>query len=327
MTTPAPRDDLLVSLCFADSVPDEETLARLKALTTRLTARFRYWEILLIADADAAGDYDRLIAETPNIRLLKVRRGMPFYRRRAAAASEAIGDVVVLAAIEELPALDLVEMIEAAEAGGSIVIGRRNRPSLINPALQALGGGAGFRVDSRDMLTAAYPRTLLNRLLAHPDKLLALRFPPDDHSIPVVWRMGGKAAAPARSLREVGRRFNLIQRLLVSSAPRVLTLVALLSLAVVVSALAFAVYAVVVWLTLPSTQPGWLTTSLVLSLTAFFLGCAIFGLSVGLQNVIEALTNDLGDDIVDERSSVDLFGQVMQELNVEVDAERRIGGA
>lgn len=327
MTAASPRDDLLVSLCFADSVPDAETLARLKTLTAQLAARFRYWEILLIADADSAADYDRLMAETPNIRLLKVRRGTPFYRRRAAAASEAIGDVVVLAAIEELAALDLVEMIETAEAGGSIVIGRRNRPSLINPALQALGGGAGFRVDSRDMLTAAYPRTLLNRLLAHPDKLLALRFPPDDHSIPVVWRIGGKAAAPARSLREVGRRFNLIQRLLVSSAPRVLTLVALLSLAVVLSALAFAVYAVVVWLTLPSTQPGWLTTSLVLSLTAFFLGCAIFGLSMGLQNVIEALANDLADDIVDERSSVDLFGQVMQELNVEVDAERRIGGA
>lgn len=325
MTPTTPRDDLLVSVCFAEAVSDADTLAQLTNLTVQLTERFRYWEILLIADADAAWNFDPLLAKTPNIRLLKVRRGTPFYRRRAAAASEAIGDVVVLGSIDELAALDIVAMIETAEGEASIVIGRRNRQSLINPALKALGGSAGFRVDSRDMLTAAYPRTLLNRLLAHPDRLLALRFPPDDHSIPVVWRTSRAVSAPARSFLEVGRRFNLIQRLLVSSAPRVLTLVALLSLAVIPSALAYAIYAVVVWLVLDTTQPGWLTTSLVLSLTALFLGFAIFGLSMGLQNVIEAVASDLSDDIVDERSSVDLFSQVMQELNVEIDAGRDAG--
>jgi hypothetical protein len=77
----------------------------------------------------------------------------------------------------------------------------------------------------------------------------------------------------------------------------------------------------VVWLTLP-TQPGWFTTSIVLSLTAFFLGCAILGLSMGLQKVIELLSGEANEDIVDEQASGDLFGQVMQELNVEIDTDR-----
>jgi hypothetical protein len=98
----------------------------------------------------------------------------------------------------------------------------------------------------------------------------------------------------------------------------VLTVVSLLSLAVVFAGVAFAIYAVVVWATLKTIQPGWFTTSLVLSLTAAFLGVAIFGLSIGLQKVIEALISDAGDDIVDERSTVDMFDQAMKELNVEI---------
>lgn len=311
------RDDILVSVCFAEARGGTETLVALRDLATRMAASFRYWELVLIADADAG--FDTLMRELPNVRLLKVRHGAPFYRRRAAAASEAIGDVVVLAAVDELEALDIVEMVETAEASGSIVIGRRGRGSLLNPALRALGGSAGFRVDARDMLTAAYPRTLLNRLLAHPDRLLALRFPPADHSLPVHWREANGGAGPRRQLQEVGRRFNLVQRLMVSSAPTVLSLVVVLSLLVILSSLAFSAYAVVVLLT-STPEPGWFTTSIVLSLTAFFLGCAILGLSMGLQKVIELLSGEVGEDIVDEQASGDLFGQVIQELNVEVGA-------
>lgn len=315
------RDDLLVSVCFAEVRPDAATLAVLKALAARIATRFRYWELLLVADADAAAGFAPLMGVLPNVRLLKVRHGAPFYRRRAVAATEAIGDIVVLSSVDELDSLDLLEMIEAAEAAGSIVIGRRRSNTLLNPALRALGGGAGFRVDARDMLTAAFPRTLLNRLLAHPDRLLALRFPPADHGIPVLWRDAAGGVASRRELQEIGRRINLIQRLMVSSAPRVLSLVSVLSVLVILSSLAFSVYAVVVWLTMP-TQPGWFTTSIVLSLTAFFLGCAILGLSMGLQKVIELLSGEANEDIVDEQASGDLFGQVMQELNVEIDTDR-----
>jgi hypothetical protein len=111
---------------------------------------------------------------------------------------------------------------------------------------------------------------------------------------------------------------GVVQKLLVSTAPRALTLVSLLSLVVVFAALAYAIYAVVIWLTLASVQPGWFTISLMLSMTAAFLGIALFGLSIGVQKLIEMLSNDVADDIVEECSAVDMFGQAMNELNVEI---------
>ncbi|WP_198402520.1 hypothetical protein [Rhodobacter sp. CZR27] len=317
MTPTSRREDIFVSVCLPDLPATREAAAGLQRLCGDIAARFRYWEVLLTVPADGAEAYEPLMARIGNIRLLKLRHGTPFYRRRVAGAAEAIGDVVVLTAIDEQPDLDLPAMIEAAAAASAIVIGRRRSRSAMNPLLEALGHSAGFRVSARSMLTAAYPRTLLNKLLAHPDPQLALRFPPMDQALPVLWQTA-TARRRHRMFGDLGRKLGLVQKLLVSSAPRVLALVALLSLLVAGGSLALAVYAVVVWLTFSAVQPGWFTLTLALSLTALFLSIAIFGLSIGVQKMIESLSGALGEDILDERSSVDLFGQVMKELNVEV---------
>lgn len=318
------REDIFVSVCFADVWPSESYLAELANLSKALTAKYRYCEILVVAFAGATVDYQPLISQVANVRLLMVRPGTPFYRRRSAVASEAIGDIVVLASIDEQPTINIIEMIELADVKGSIVIGRRSKAGLMNPTLRALGRSGGFRVDMRDMLTACYPRALLSKLLTHPDRQLALRFPPADASLPVIWQPGCEGCDRSRSFRELGRRLSMVHKLLVSSAPRVLALVSLLSLLVVFVALAFAIYVVVVWSILATIQPGWFTTSLVLSLTAAFLGGAVFGLTIGLQKVIESLSGDQIDEIVDERGSVDMFDQAMKELNVEISADPSI---
>ncbi|WP_420024646.1 hypothetical protein ACN9JG_21695 (plasmid) [Cereibacter azotoformans] len=314
---PIRREDIFVSVCIADFPASEAAAADLQRLCAAISARFRYWEVLLTVPADRAEACEALMACVANIRLLKVRHGTPFYRQRVAAAAEAIGDVVVVAAIEERSELDMPAMIETAAATGAIVIGQRRSRSPLNPLLEALGHSAGFRTSTRNMLTAAYPRTLLNRLLAHPDPQLALRFPPADPALPVLWQKAAGLLRPC-PLCGLGRKLGLVQKLLVSTAPRVLALVGLLSLAVALASLALALYALVVWLTFSDVQPGWFTLTLALSLTATFLSVAIFGLSLGLQKMIEGQSGGLGEDILDERSSVDLFGQVMTELNVEV---------
>ncbi len=314
---PAIRDDIFVSVCCADVTDMAVAGAALGALAGKLAAVFRYWELLLIISDILPEADEAALARLPNVRLLKIRHGTPFYRRRVAVASEAIGDIVVLAAIEELPVLDIVAMIDRAAQAGSIVAGKRANTTMFAPILRALGRGAGFRVNTDDMLTQAYPRTVLNRLLAHPDRQLALRFAPADRGIAVIAQPSDGDIA-TRSLRELGRRLSLIQRLLISAAPAVLTAVSLLSLLVAVVAVVFAIYAVIVWATLAGVQPGWFTTSLAISLTAAFLGVAIFGLSIGLQKLIEVLQSGPVDDIIGEASAVDLYGQVMHELNVEV---------
>lgn len=316
------REDIFVSVCFADVEPGADNAGALRSLSARLDARYRYWEILIITSADVAQDCEYLLSEVPNLRLLKARNGTLYYRRRVAVASEAIGDAVLLTSVDELSAFDPIELIETAMARGAIVIGRCNRRSAMNPALKALGRSAGFRVDARDMLTAAYPRTLLNRILAHPDRQLGLRFPPVDSAIPILWHTAAaESSRRGRSFKEFGRRLSLIQKLLVSSAPIVLTILALSSLVVVLCSIAFTFYAVTVWLALETVQEGWFTTSIILSLTAAFLGSMGFGMSIGLQKMIELLTSDVIDDITDERSAVDMFGQVIHELNVDVEEQ------
>jgi hypothetical protein len=323
MNLAAPRDDLLVSIGIAEAEAGEAALSMLTALASDLSVRFRYWELLIVTDVDKAGSYDRVLETIANVRLLKVRPGTSPYRRRVAIAGEAIGDVVVISTLDEIPSLAIVSMIERARESGAMVVGRRRSTVLLNAPFRALGASAGFRVDARDMLTTAYPRTVLNKLLNHPDPQLALRFPPNDNSITVLGQpiLDTASARHRRSLRDSGRRVAMLQKLLVGSAPRVLGLVWSLAFLVAIVAVAFVIYAAAVWLVKEDVQPGWLTTSLALGLTAFFLGCAVFGLSIGLQKVIDLLSADLADDVVDEITSVDLFREVFDELNVEQDQE------
>jgi hypothetical protein len=316
----APRDDVFVSVCFADDADTAKLLSRLEPLADALTAAFRYWEILIAVSEDADDDSDSILTRIANVRVLTMRRATPFYRRRVALTSEAIGDVVALCALGELAYLDVIDMIRTAADQDSIVIGCRRRKSLLTPLLRVLGRTAGFRVTAEDMLTAVWPRTILNQLLDHPDRELALRFPPADQALPVV-RRRASATGSGRSTRDLGRRLSLIQCLLVSSAPIVLSMVAILSLLVVLSAGIFVMYALTVWLFLPAVQPGWFTTTLVISLTSGFLGAAIFGLAIGLQSIIDILRDRRMDDIVKERGATDLFGTVLRELNVEVATE------
>lgn len=321
MTSPAPRDDLLVSIGIAESVADGTTFAILSELARHLAAHFRYWELLLVADVDKTSSYVSLLDAIPNIRLLKVRPGTSPYRRRVAIAGEAIGDVVLISVVGEIPQLPIASMIEKAEQSGAMIVGRRRSAVLLNAPFRALGASAGFRVDSSDMLTMAYSRTVLNKLLNHPDPELALRFPPIDDGITVLRQeaLEGVSVRYSPSLRHTRRRLGMLQKLLVGSAPRVLGFVASMALLVSVAAIAFIAYALVIWFAKEDVQPGWLTTSLVLGLTALFLGCAIFGLSIGLQKLIDLLSADLADDVIDEITSVDLFREVFEELNIEQD--------
>ena len=321
MTLAASRDNLLVSIGIAELDADDASLAILSALAGQLAGRFRYWELLIVTDVDQAGSYRAILETIPNIRLLKVRHGTSVYRRRVAIAGEAIGDVVMISTIDDIPQLPILAMLERAEESGAMIVGRRRAPALLNAPFRALGASAGFRVDARDMSTTAYSRTMLSKLLNHPDPELALRFPPLDDSVRVLEEAALDGAAPRRrpSLEHAGRRVAMLQKLLVGSAPRVLGLVASLALLVAIAAISFVIYAVLVWIMLDKVQPGWLTTSLVLGLTAFFLGCAIFGLSIGLQKLIDLLSADVADDVVDEITSVDLFREVFDELNIEQD--------
>ena len=321
---PAPnrREDLLVSVCVPQIDGTMAAFAELRQLAEQLDAAYRFWELVLVATPEEAVALTPLVGEISNLKLLKVRQGTGFYRRRVVAADEAIGDIVAVIAMGELSALDIPALAAAAWDGDRVMIAERSatgaRERMLSHLLRRLGAGAGFSVAAADMQTMAFPRTQLNRVLGHPDPELALRFLPRDDGLRV-GRVVAGGAVP-RSSHRVGQRTRLVHALLINLAPWLLLYVSLASALLALMGLVYAIYAVIAWAVLPEVQPGWLTISLMLSMTACFLGCAIFGLSLGLQHVLSRLDRDTPDDVVGEVTEVDLFGQVARDLNVQIEA-------
>jgi acetolactate synthase regulatory subunit len=317
------REDVLVSICFSDLVESKENLELLRIVADQIAKRYRFWEILLVVSAGDASNFAPLLSWAGNIRVLKVRRHADFYRRRTVAANEAIGDIVVLASPEEMPYVNLTEMIDAAADSGDMVVARhagsRPRNLILEPVLRILGRSAGFRVSAQDMQTIAIPRPVLNQLLVRSDRQLALRFPPYDEGIPVRHAQSLMNKSDQRTFSDFARRLRLLQWLLVSSAPRILLYVSILSLSVTLIGILYAVYALTAWLLLDRLAEGWLTLSLMLSMTAVVNGAALLGVSLGLQQVLELLSRETLDDVVSEDGSTEVFSKVARDLNVAID--------
>jgi hypothetical protein len=319
------REDILVSVCFGDLPLDTDVFGAVANLARDLDARFRFREILIVAEQSRQEAYLPLVRRVDNLRLLIVRDGTPFYRRRVVAADEAIGDVVLMANAAELAYVDPIGMIErAADEQRAIlaVNGSGMYDRTLAAPLIALGQMAGFRVGLRDLRTLAAPRTLLNQLLAHPDPDLALRFPPRDARIPLAL---AEAAPDMPALREAGqwqRRTALLLKLLIYVAPRLLIAVTLASGMLAAMGFFYAFYAFGAWIVVDDLAPGWLTLSAMLSVTSVFLGVSIMGLSLGVQLLLARVSRDSIDEIASEVSRVDLFGQIASDLNVTLERDR-----
>lgn len=323
-STIKPRDDVLVSVCFGDLPDDSVAFNAIEALAEELETRFRFHEIIVVTEENLQEVYLPLISRVNNLRLFSVRDGTAFYRRRVIAAEEAIGDVVLLTSASELAGVDTLGMIERAADEQSAVLatrGSRITSRSIGTLLEFLGRMAGFKVSLQDLQTLALPRTLLNHLLAHPDPDLALRFPPRDLRVPLVL----VEVVPDITLpRDAGlrRRLLLLQKLLVHMAPRLLMAVTLSSTLMAVLGFSFGLYVLVIWMVQDNLAPGWLTLSTAMSMTAFFMGVSIMGLSLGLQQLLSRTYRDSLDGVAAEVNRVDLFGQVASDLNVEFERSR-----
>jgi hypothetical protein len=319
------REDVLVSACFGDLPADAGGFDAVEALARLLDSRFRFREIVVVAEESRKDAYLQLVRRVDNLRLLLVRDGTAFYRRRQIDADEAIGDVVLLAKASELPFVDPVGMIVRAADDQRAVLAIR-AIGIVDRILAAplvwLGRIAGFKVGLSYLQTLAVPRTLLNQLLAHPDPDLALRFLPRDVRVP----LGFVEAAPDMpDLRETGqvrRRLALLQKLLVYLAPSLLMAVTLASGTLAVLGFFYALYALGAWIMVEDLARGWLTLSAMLSLTAFFLGVSIMGLSLGLQQLLTRADRDGFDGVATEVSRFDLYSQVASELNIDLERER-----
>ena len=319
-----PREDVVVSACFSDVPPTKRAFEVIRNLAATLDTAYRFREIILVVEDDAREAFLPLVEQVSDLRLFVVRKGTEYYQRRVIAAEEAIGDLVLVGHIEEVARMDILAFLERAEASEAIAIAnnfkRRPVKDMVAWPFRALGKLAGFRVDPSDFQTIALPRTLLNPILAHDEPRLALRYPPRDPRLPVA---GFKVEANISSrgvLGDIARRAQLFQTLLVYLTPIILSVVAISSSVLTLVGLAYAAWIVGAVLLVERLADGWLTTNVMLAMSAIFMGVSTLGLSLGLQHLLKLHSRENASDLPEEVNRIDLFGKVASDLNVELEA-------
>lgn len=328
MSGPKLRDDILISVCFTDAYAPDTAVPQIAAIAEMLKNNYRYWEILVVNETGYDTALEEALITVPNVRYLSVVRGLDNSQRRVIAASEAIGDFVVITSVNEANSFDIPAMIDEAQDRNAVVLGQRKAMVMAEPFIAILGRASGFQASTRDMQTITIPRTVLNRLLNDANPVLALRFPPRDNSLTVLRRAPDvKGAVTVHESTWAARttsRSDLLLRMVTEAGPSLLSAVALFSAFMFVSAVLFAVYVVVIYLTKTDIAEGWTTLSLSISGMLAFLGAALFAICVTLRKAMEIIRGRTVDYLVAERSSVDLFESVSNALNVDTDGTEKL---
>lgn len=320
-----PREDVVVSVCFSELATTSLTFQTVRDVAATLDRAYRFREIILVVDDTQRADFLDLVRDVPNVRLFVVRRGTEYYDRRVMAAEEAIGDLVMIANVDEIAQLDVLAFLDNAEAENAVTMAfrplRRPVKRLLAWPFIALGKLAGFHSDPSDFQTIAAPRTLLNLLLAHDEPRLALRFPPRDPRLPVSWFRTERNVASRTAFLGMQRRAQLLQTLLVYLTPMILSLVLISSSVLTLLGLAYAAYIVGAVVLVDHLAPGWLTTNAMLAVSAVFMGMSTLGLSLGLQHLLKGQRRLKGALVPEEVNRIDLFHQVAFDLNVELEGD------
>ncbi len=313
-------DGFLASFCFVQDGSIAENLQTLTALAAEMQTRLRYWEIIYVIGEDRRKELAKnvqQINQISNLRVITVHEQIGRYRRRLIAATEAIGDVVVLSAFEDLNQVDLFALTENVHREGDVaMLHRRSAGILPSFSHSLLSLVSGHRVNRQDMQTMAFSRTALERTINRPGATIDLRFEPKNATINYRRIPCEGSTKGARSRRKsTQERFKLAVELIATSAPRFLKAYAAISVVVLFSALLYAVYVVGVMLVLTDIEQGWFSTNIVQAGSVAFIAGGMAVLSLGIAEMYERLQGRDDWSITEEISNTSYFAET-ESLNV-----------
>ena len=278
-TAPA-TGEALVSIC-AVLIDDLDRIDQFLTETSQLlSARFRYYELLLIdnaLDRPASLRVQEWQHRIPNIRLLRLSRHYTHEVALAAALDNSIGDYVVVMNIATDPASMIPQLITTALSGFDVVIAERstNNDPLIRKCLSQVFCRIasillGYQLRSNATYFRAFSRRAVNSLIRIRSKNRYLR---------CLNGMVGfsQATIPHTGFSSRGRgRSRLIASagsaadIIISNSAAPLRLASLLGLIASSANVLYFGYILVVTLVKRKLAEGWLTISIT-STTMFFL--------------------------------------------------------
>ena len=317
----AKSPDYFVSFCLAQEGDLGPELDAISALAASCDQRLQYWEIVYAAGESHRSEIHSAInkfAAIKSLRIVLVRDAVNYYRRRKIAASEAIGDVVVLTSFSEMAKADLLAFADEAVASNRIVIGRRTRKGGLQPVFYWLIGLISrYRVDGRDLKTIALPRNQLVEILSRATASVDLRFEPKRRGLTYVRKQVSLIGAGGEA--GLKQRLELLAEIISTSAARFLAIFALVSGIVSAIAASYGLYAVAVILLRDNVQPGWFTTAIAQSGSAAFLSLGLAVIALGIANVLDRMDEEARHDVIDEFGNISFYDSA-NDLNVEVDS-------
>lgn len=317
------RSDFLASFCFVSEQTIETEFPQICEFAALAAEQFKYFEIIFVLPESEYPNVQKFaekLAGIKNIRLLVVPSNVNVYRRRVVAASEAIGEAVVVSVPSELKMADHAAMAISAFASEQIIMARggKSQPGLVSilyyPIMRWV---SNYRINRRDMKSIAVPRIVLTAILARPTASLDLRFEPKSFRYKYERMMfangGGRTvAAPFRE------RMEFAVETISASVSDFLRGYALFSVVVMTASVAYAVYAVGALIFLRDIQPGWFSTAFTQSLFVFFVAAALGLISLGVAEVYDLIRGRESSVVINEISNTSFFEDTFA-VNVELD--------
>jgi hypothetical protein len=316
--------DYFVSFCLAQEGDLAPELDAISALSASFEQRLRYWEIVYVAGEShrfAVQDAINKFVANKNLRIVLVRDAISYYRRRKIAASEAIGDVVVLTSFSDMSNADLLAFAEEAVASDRIVIGYRAEKGSRQRVFYWLADLISrYHVDARALKIMALPRKHLVAILKRPTAQIDLRFEPQRRGVSYVRKQVPHTSASGEP--GLKQRLALLVEMISSSAAHFLNIFALVAGIVSTIAAGYGLYAVAVILLRDNIQPGWFTTAIAQSGTAAFLSLGFAVIALGIANILDRMDEEARHEIVEEIGNISFYDHGY-DLNVETSSGMR----
>ncbi|MDB2439176.1 hypothetical protein N9W89_10705 [Hellea sp.] len=280
---------------------------------TPLTSAYEFYELLFIMRIKNRPAHKDVIETIPNSRFLWVDDTMDYYNMRAVAASEAIGDRVIITTFPDLEQTGVFSRLRADD-GEDIEFFRYDR-GFASAVFRMLASFSKYKIDPAFSDTILIRQASLHKLHRLPEKRLAYRFPHNSNLSNTVINAVEKKKSGFRNLK---RRFNLLLDVVYSSLTAIFLWLSMLSAFSALIGVSYFIYAALVYASGIDTQPGWFSISIVLSFFIVVLSLFIFSCSVFFLYYAETLTkpSSFEYDIVEMDENLRLFSKLESEANV-----------
>ena len=285
------------------------------ALVSPLTSAYEFYELIFIDRIQNREKSAAIIEAIPNSRFLWVDNTEDHYSMRAIAASEAIGDRIIITSIPDLRTIDVFKYL--IEDSQEDIVFFRYKPRLGSVIFRSISSFSQYKIDPAFSDTILIRQASMHKLQRLPETRLAFRFPhnsnQNDTSI-------NKLPQGTPSFRNFKRRFSLLMDIVFSSLKTIFICLNVLSCFSGLIGVSYFIYAVFIYTSGIDVQPGWFSTSVVMSFFIFVLSLFIFCCSALFLYFVDVIirTSTFSYNLVAMDENLKLFSKLESEANVVV---------